>query len=219
MASVIRKSRGFTLIELLIVIAIIATLAGLLFPALGAARERARRMNCASNLRQIGSACKAYSESFDQRFPSINRDDNGSRVLGLLKPSFIADINLFKCPSGVQDDPSISGGLLAGSSYAFAKYQILASEATKVISADEDCLPQSLFPGVTLNHGGDGTNILWVDGSVEWANSDSSPGSGITVKNEHLGDIEDDRLWEVDVSVTFAYNEYRNRFADSVLRD
>jgi len=52
--SMTRRRRGFTLIELLVVISIIGVLIGLLLPAVQAARRAARRLQCASNLRQVG---------------------------------------------------------------------------------------------------------------------------------------------------------------------
>ncbi len=59
---------GFTLVELLVVIAIIGVLVGLLLPAVQAAREAARRMQCSSQMRQIGLASFNYESAF-KRFP------------------------------------------------------------------------------------------------------------------------------------------------------
>ena len=62
------RQRGFTLVELLVVIAIIGILVGLLLPAVQAAREAARRMQCQNNLKQLGLSFHNY-ESATRRFP------------------------------------------------------------------------------------------------------------------------------------------------------
>lgn len=80
------KKTQFTLIELLVVIAIIAILAGMLLPALGKARERARDMACISNIKQVGVTYNMYCSDNDGYFiphlVSTTWGDKGAQYWG-----------------------------------------------------------------------------------------------------------------------------------------
>ena len=70
MAVLRRMLNAFTLIELLVVVAIIAILAAMLLPALAAAREKARRTACRTNLQQIGVGLESYLSDYGEYFPT-----------------------------------------------------------------------------------------------------------------------------------------------------
>jgi prepilin-type N-terminal cleavage/methylation domain-containing protein/prepilin-type processing-associated H-X9-DG protein len=118
--------RGFTLVELLVVIGIIALLISILLPALGRAREQARTVQCASNMRTIGTAMRMYSQDNKGAIPPGNEfagpTEYGAAV-GTVSPSNVVHWSFFDLlvvgkyirhePRRVSDVPAV-GSIPAG---------------------------------------------------------------------------------------------------------
>ncbi|HEU4753407.1 MAG TPA: prepilin-type N-terminal cleavage/methylation domain-containing protein [Armatimonadota bacterium] len=93
--------RGFTLIELLVVIAIIAILAAILFPVFAQAREKARQISCASNMRNLGTAVMLYAQDYDEQLPLAAYTTTGFDfvVWHDLTDPYVRNKQIWHCPS------------------------------------------------------------------------------------------------------------------------
>jgi len=192
---------AFTLIEMLVVMAIIGILAGLLLPALAAARRQARETECVNNLRQIACGIAMYHGSYD--YPPVDSfitpentktGDfpthalwtgvwNVKRGLGHLIPDSIAEPRIFfereaNWALFVADEgwrtPQGTLNWKNPEKSVFCSYNYRQNFATRFMREKKStaALVTQYATMSRFNHGGRGAHILFSDGHVIWVGFD-----------------------------------------------
>jgi len=180
-----RRPRAFTLVELLVVIGIIAVLISLLLPALNRAREQARQVACANQIRQIYMACLTYAGDSKQKLPIPSGKNQSTQtpvvtVCWLMAQPGIADLTqgtllpylgrtpdaieaLLLCPS----DREGAGGVLNGGGTTVVVRNFSYSFNWLLAPPPPGVPPTNAPPGYTANMANTGIRLSMIHSSAD----------------------------------------------------
>jgi prepilin-type N-terminal cleavage/methylation domain-containing protein/prepilin-type processing-associated H-X9-DG protein len=195
-----KKRPGFTLIELLVVVAIIAVLISMLLPALGSARETARKVVCMNNMKQIGTMFNFYLNDNNNRLPPGYNSSAGMAWFHYIINMVYWDAkgnHVLMCPSDATAKAN-AWHITYRPNYEYFRYTSgdsfyaypysTVNDAERKIAFVEGLSPWSTvymcyweaadpLRGVQEYHSG-GANYLWMDWHVSYEKSIPLPANG-----------------------------------------
>lgn len=148
-------------VVLIVAVIVVGMAAAIFMPALANAREKARKVKCMANLRQIGLGLTMYANDFGDHLPPD---------LPLLYPQYIATPQAFVCPSTASSPTAVATapGTAFPSSYVYIDPGLPLDKIATPASTTILCYDK------TGNHP-DGANVLYLDGHVAWQKGFTAP--------------------------------------------